>query len=177
MMRTAFFGAALMLGLQSLVTAQQNHNVCEETGVARSLDFWLGEWKVYDQQNNLTGHNRIEKELSGCAVFEHWTGLDGPGGKSLFYFDAANQSWHQVWVTPFTDQPGGLKRKDMIEEFGNGGVRFEGRVLLPNGDSYLDRTTLTPNKDGKVRQVIEFSQDEGENWEVSFDATYVPKRE
>jgi hypothetical protein len=37
----------------------------------------------------------------------------------------------------------------------------------------LDRTTLTPLADGRVRQVIERSSDGGTTWTTGFDAMYV----
>jgi len=46
---------------------------------------------------------------------------------------------------------------------------------LPDVRSFLDRTTLTPMEEGKVRQVIETSRDEGERWRTGFDAVYVPR--
>jgi hypothetical protein len=36
----------------------------------------------------------------------------------------------------------------------------------------LDRTTLTPLSDGRVRQVIEISRDHGTTWQTGFDAYY-----
>jgi hypothetical protein len=41
----------------------------------------------------------------------------------------------------------------------------------------LDRTTLTPLGNGRVRQVIETSRDGGKTWRVGFDAVYVPQAE
>jgi hypothetical protein len=39
----------------------------------------------------------------------------------------------------------------------------------------LDRTTLTRESDGRVRQMIEISRDEGIAWEAVFNGTYVRK--
>ena len=55
----------------------------------------------------------------------------------------------------------------------NGGVRFQGEIPLEDNRSYLDRTTLTPLPDGRVRQVIEWSTDGGETWNIAFDAYYI----
>ena len=71
--------------------------------------------------------------------------------------------------------PGGLKEKELIESLPGGAIRFQGTIPLPDGRSYLDRTTLTPERDGRVRQVIEISVDGGATWEVRFDAMYVPR--
>jgi len=55
-------------------------------------------------------------------------------------------------------------------------VRFQGRIVLPDGSSYLDRTTLTKIPNGAVRQVLEISRDDGETWNVGFDASYKRRR-
>lgn len=70
--------------------------------------------------------------------------------------------------------PGGVKEKVLIETFDDGGIRFQGEIPLPDGRKYLDRTTLTPLTEGRVRQHIEISKD-GKSWESGFDAIYVPK--
>jgi hypothetical protein len=36
----------------------------------------------------------------------------------------------------------------------------------------LDRTTLTPLPDDRVRQLIEISRDRGVTWQTNFDAYY-----
>lgn len=53
-------------------------------------------------------------------------------------------------------------------------AHFQGEITLPSGNTCLDRTTLTPLEEGKVRQVIEVSRDGGQNWRVTFDAVYIP---
>ena len=160
----------ILIGLASPLPAQQP---CERDHAFNKLDFWLGEWDVFvgDQR---VGTNRIEKILSGCAVMEHWTAASGGHGKSLFYYAPVTGEWTQVWVTEDTTRPGGLKVKRLVLQFDDG-LRFQGEVPLPNGGSYLDRTTLTPLEAGRVRQHIEISTDAGGTWETTFDAVYVPK--
>lgn len=51
-------------------------------------------------------------------------------------------------------------------------VRFQGELPREDGSLVLDRTTLSPLPDGRVRQVIETSTDGGRTWEVGFDAYY-----
>lgn len=134
------------------------------------LDFWLGEWDVYVDEE-LVGTNRIEKVLGGCAVFEHWRGRGGGEGKSVFFIDG-NGVWQQVWVTEWATRTGGVKEKTMQAMPSAKAVRFQGEISTPGGKKYLDRTTLTPLGDGSVRQHIEVSEDNGQNWQSSFDAVY-----
>lgn len=146
---------------------------CGDLAAYHRLDFWVGSWEVRVGDRKV-GDNRIERILDGCALMEHWTSAAGGEGKSLFYHVPATGAWKQVWVTARATRPGGLKEKTLVADYGGPGVRFQGRVALPDGRSVLDRTTLTPLDGGRVRQVIETSSDEGETWQVGFDAVYVP---
>jgi hypothetical protein len=52
----------------------------------------------------------------------------------------ARKQWKQVWVT----DAGPIKEKQLVEEFIDGGVRFQGEIPHPDGSLLLDPTTLTP---------------------------------
>jgi hypothetical protein len=147
---------------------------CNDDPGFHEMDFWLGEWTV-KFGNRVVGTNRIEKILKGCALVEHWTAEDGSEGKSLFYYDATTGIWKQVWVTESAYAPGGLKEKTLVERMNGGGLRFQGEITRTGGEAYLDRTTLTPNPDGTVRQWIQISTDNGEMWTTVFDAIYERK--
>jgi hypothetical protein len=134
------------------------------------LDFWMGEWDVYLATGAKDGNNRIEKLLGGFALQENWSELDGHEGKSWFYFYRPEKRWKQVWVT----DTGFVKEKQQVESPA-GSVRFRGEIPLKNGRKLLDRTTLTPLPDGRVRQVIEQSSDDGVTWQTGYDAYYVRK--
>jgi hypothetical protein len=155
------------------VQAQSAQGGCSGDARFALLDFWVGEWDVYVGEQ-LVGTNRVEKVLSGCAVIEHWRDSSGGEGKSLFWYDRADGAWKQVWVTEQPLAPGGVKEKRHVETLDSGAVRFQGTIRLPEGGSYLDRTTLTPLEGGRVRQVIEVDRD-GTGWAVGFDAVYVPR--
>lgn len=131
------------------------------------LDFWLGEWRVF-AAGKLDGTDRIEKALDGAVVMEHWRDVGGHEGKSWFYFYRPEQRWKQVWVT----DTGGVKEKVCVAVFPGGGTRFRGTIPLRDGRTLLDQTSLTPRRDGTVRQVIEQSLDEGRTWTTTFDAIY-----
>lgn len=144
---------------------------CADDPTFHTLDFWVGQWDVFVGEQQV-GTNRIEKVLSGCALIENWRDAGGGEGKSLFYYNPETRTWKQVWVTENPRTPGGVKEKHHIATLEGGAMRFQGTIRLPDGGSYLDRTTLTPLEDGRVRQVIEVNRD-GQNWEVGFDAVYV----
>lgn len=157
-----------------IFSSHRSVSPCDEDPGFAKLDFWLGEWDVF-VGDELAGTNRIAKVLAGCAIEEHWTGAGGSRGQSLFYYLPATKQWKQVWVTENALRPGGVKEKSLVAELEDGGIRFQGEITLPSGESYLDRTTLTPLPDGSVRQHIEVSEDNGATWQSTFDAVYRKK--
>jgi hypothetical protein len=144
---------------------------CQKNPDYQLLNFWIGNWDVQDPGGQKVGSNKIEKILGGCVVLENWAEMDGHEGKSFFYFDIPTKKWKQVWV----EDSGGMKEKTFVQKFHDGGVRFQGNVQIRDGSMILDRTTLTPKDQNHVRQVIEISRDEGQNWKTVFDAIYVRK--
>jgi hypothetical protein len=157
----------------STVVAQQAATIkpCDEVEGFNRLDFWLGEWRV-EYDGDVVGSNRIVKVQNGCAIEEHWTDAQGGTGQSLFYYLPAVDEWHQVWVTPAATATGGVKEKELIEYLDDGGVRFQGTMTLPDGKTYLDRTTLIPLPDGTVSQHIQHSTDDGVTWNEGWRAIY-----
>jgi hypothetical protein len=167
--------AAFVLGLPPARSGQTPASIqpCEKNPAYHKLDFWVGRWDVFSNQDgSKDGSNVIEKILGGCAIIENWHDVTGNEGKSLFYYQAATRQWKQVWVTDM----GPMKEKHLLEEYKGEGVRFQGEIPHLDGGSHLDRTTLTPLSGNRVRQVIEISRDQGKSWEVTYDAEYRPMR-
>lgn len=146
---------------------------CQNHAAFKKLDFWVGDWAVVsnDPKREASGTNKIEKTLDGCAIIENWRDVTGHEGKSFFALNIVTGKWKQLWVQDDT----GYKEKDLIEELPDGGVRFQGKLAAPGGRVIYDRTTLTPMKDGSVRQHIEQSLN-GKVWQTTFDALYVPAK-
>jgi hypothetical protein len=173
--RGQFAAAGVALLALSTVTASasaQATPACADDPAYATLDFWVGHWTVWmgDQQ---VGTNTIVKVLADCAVEEHWADARGSRGQSLFYYLPSEDEWRQVWVTENAAVPGGVKEKRQVQA-PEGSVRFQGTITRPDGATYLDRTTLTPDASGNVRQHIEISTDGGESWRTTFDAEYRP---
>ncbi len=164
---------ALLFLLPAALPAQQPGPCAGDSSYA-TLDFWVGEWNVF-AGDQLVGTNRISKVLRGCAVSEEWHDASGNEGRSLFYVDPTGGQWKQVWVTDDARRVGGTKEKHLIARLSGGGVRFQGELRLPDGRVLLDRTTLTPEGAGVVRQLIEVSSDGGTTWRATFDARYRPR--
>lgn len=162
----------MSLIIAALVMAIAAEPPCRAAPQGKALDFWLGEWIVTSQDGAaLYGENSITLAADGCAVFEHWRGATGGEGHSLFAFDARAGEWAQTWVTSDTSKASGLKRKRLVRSAAEIAV-FQGEVVSDAGATYLDRTTLSPLHDGRVRQVIEVSIDGGATWRAVFDGYY-----
>ena len=89
-----------------------------------------------------------------------------------------DRNWERIFdgAQSTVDWPSARYWSDLIEHYPDGGTRFQGVVHLKNGSTVLDRTTLTPLPDGRVRQVIEQSPDNGKNW-GSWEGIYVKQRD
>lgn len=159
------------LAADATVAKTDEAPACRDDPAFAQLDFWVGDWEVFvgDQK---VGDDRVEKVQDGCAITEQWRAANGGTGQSLFYVEPESRRWHQVWVTGRALAPGGVKEKRLVERTDGGGLRFQGEVRDAAGNAWLDRTTLTPLPDGRVRQHIEISTDDGMNWRTTFDAVY-----
>jgi hypothetical protein len=147
---------------------------CAADSAFGALDFWLGAWDVFVQGRRV-GEDEVVKVLDGCAVTEDWMDASRRRGHSLFFVEPVGRVWKQVWVTDRALGRGGFKEKTLIAHPPDG-VRFQGEIVLEEGGSYLDRTTLTRVAADTVHQVIEVSTDGGRTWRATFDAQYVRRR-
>jgi len=152
---------------QVLLRADRNARPCQYDEEYGQLDFWLGEWNVYNRQDQKVGLNVIEKELEGCLIREKWTSRNGYQGSSINYYDPSSGKWIQHWV----DEAGGVIRyagelKDSI-------MYFEGESISAENERELSRMTLTPVSHDIVEQLIEHSRDDGETWYVWFYGIYM----
>jgi hypothetical protein len=162
--------ASLLLGQAVAAQAAPPTQTCDGPQF-RALDFWVGDWDVYPNgRDNLVAHSKIEKLYSGCAIRENWMPLRGSQGGSLSGFDPATGRWHQTWIG---SAPGVIAFE---------GGPAEGQMVLtgrwpgsgPNGEDGLTRMTYSQVDGGAVRQLGEFSADDGETWQPSFDFIYRP---
>lgn len=144
---------------------------CSDDPYYSKLDFWIGNWHVYDDSGKLVGTNQIQKVLNGCAIEEHWTDTEGGKGKSLFYVESKDSIWHQIWVTEQAKAIGGQKHKVLVAEGDDGSITFQGHYFYQD-KRIEDRTILTPKPDGSVEQLIERSVDGEQTWKTGFLGIY-----
>lgn len=132
----------------------------------RQMDFWVGQWEVIGPEGKKAGVNTIETALKGRAIIERWTSAGGNSGTSINYFDAARKQWVQVWIDDSGDA------LQTLGAFENGAMRTAGETSMHDGKRGKMRSTLTPNADGTITQLIEESADDGKTWTVAFKGTY-----
>ena len=97
---------------------------------------------------------------------EHWTSASGGTGTSYNYFDTHEQQWNQLWV----DAQG--NHAHFAGVYRDEAMRFEGRWVKYDGTPSLMTITFTPQGNGRVRQYIEQSTDDGKSYVVWFDGYY-----
>lgn len=137
------------------------------TAIYRGLDFWVGEWAIYDEDRVRVGTNRVAKTPDGCAFVETWTGALGDGGRSLNYYNDRTGRWRQVWI----GDTGGVVEQD--GEVVAGELRLQGEMVKLDGTRVPNRQILAMTGSGRLRQRAEVSPDGGRTWIPQFEFTYV----
>ena len=139
---------------------------CESSAPHRQFDFWLGDWAVHDAEGILQGTNSIRKIQNGCAVEEQWKSVRGGTGQSVNYYHPDGKQWHQLWHdagASIIDIAGGLDGDSMV---------LTGTIYYLNRQStHAFRGRWTPLADGRVRQLFQQQDSEGE-WQTWFDGYY-----
>lgn len=133
----------------------------------RQLDFWVGEWRVFQKSDGLEiASSSITRIANGCGINEHYSSPKAPGGpyEGLSYsaFNARDGKWHQFYVdsngnaTWFTGQMEGA----------------ELALYAPGRNGAQQRMSYTANTDGSVEQVGVVSTDGGKTWQPGYDYVY-----
>ncbi len=138
----------------------------------RTLDFWVGDWKVYHRKSGeLAGYDRVGRILKGCAIQQNWVSLDDHfsspavpfrmNGKSLTAFNG--KQWTQFWV----DNQAGSQ---IIE----GG--FKDNILTLKSPTpvmgHIYKLTWEKQKDGTVYHIAQRRKIEESVWKILFDFIY-----
>jgi hypothetical protein len=135
----------------------------------RALDFWVGDWTVFDTRSNKpVAASRIESVLGGCAIKESYSQTVGPNGQPFSYqgtsytaLNGPDGQWKQFYV----DSSGAAASYV-------GGPQGAAMVLTASGGGAINRMSYTPLADGSVRQAGEVSTDGGATWTTGYDFTY-----
>ncbi len=131
------------------------------------FDFWVGEWQVTDTSGTFLGTNHIQRLLDRCLLQENWISGGQNRGKSINYYDPADEKWHQTWIDnqgTILHLAGGLQDKAMVLESdwqsGSKVSRFKHRI------------TWTPQPNGQVIQTWDMLDAGGQVLQTLFRGTY-----
>lgn len=174
--RIRFASAALVFIFSLVGTAcaedapQIAQTFCEENAGFDEWDFWVGEWKVYsnNEERQLLGSNSITKHYANCLIKETWADVAGNGGFSVNYFNPVRSQWRQVWVSNgySIDYTGGLNEQ--------GEMVLEGEIdNYQAGSSQRFRGIWIPEENGDVIQRFEAHDAESGTWKQWFEGRYV----
>lgn len=142
---------------------------CKDSPGFSDWDFWVGEWKVYsnDEARTFYGQNSITRHYENCLIKETWESAGG-GGFSVNFYNPVKGEWRQVWVANgySIDYTGGLDDQ--------GRMVLEGEIY-----NYAQNTAApfkgswTPEDNGDVIQHFEVFNAATGQWDVWFEGRYV----
>lgn len=139
---------------------------CEHDPDHRQLDFWLGDWVVYNQYGAVYASDTITKDLRGCALIENFHIANSFHGYSSNFYDPQIKKWRMEWV----DQTGTVV---LMSGYWNGtSMKYQGEMAASTGKITGTRMTMTPKSDGSIHQLTEQSTDNGTTWTTAFDLTF-----
>lgn len=137
----------------------------------RALDFWVGDWDVYDQYGHRIGSDRIEASHQGCMVQENWSGLHNGGeGYSASFYDPNTQTWRQNWV----GDNGQVSM--MIGEVRSDGIHFLSESVNAKGEPVTNSMILSSSENGPV-QTFRTSSDGGKTWTTTGRNSFRAKKQ
>jgi hypothetical protein len=135
---------------------------CKDRPEFRQLDFWLGDWEVFNKDQKLSD-TRVEHILNGCALAETWQPVEaGHAGRGLSTYDPLTQKWEYFWVADnayMSHWTGVLIGNEM---------RFDAEQIK-DGVTKLRHWSLIRMPNGSVRELSVGSSDGGKTWVTEYD--------
>ena len=136
--------AALPGGPAGAALEQSTAPATCDTPQHHRLDFWLGDWQVFDAATQqLVAVDRVEKSYAGCVVTEYLDFLTDmyrrPGVKARLAGVAVNRFDGESWLQMWADNQWGA-------------------ILLrgaPNADGNMEFVTVVPSRHRDVKLVYE----------------------
>ncbi|NNC70832.1 MAG: hypothetical protein HKN90_08440, partial [Flavobacteriaceae bacterium] len=131
------------------------------TEAHNEFDFWLGEWTVYNTQEQVVGTNKISKvkAYSNCVIREEWTSKGSNKGTSYNYYNLGDNTWNQVWIdnsgfslTLKGNRIGNqmILKSDLLD--GKNGKYYNQITWQLNEDETVTQTWIIFNKEEKLIQ-------------------------
>jgi len=148
---------------------------CSGVRHSHDFDFWIGEWDVYKTgTQQLAGHSSVQSMAGDCAILENWTSTQVHTGKSFNFYDESTGLWEQDWI----GASGARDRQryyngvyeDGVMHFTYETTDAQGKKVTGNFKFYnIDKNT--------VRQYQDVNNDDGKTVTVSYDFTYIRKKQ
>lgn len=135
----------------------------------QQFDFWIGSWEVVDTNGQALGVNNITKEEGGCVLAEQWTGASGGTGRSVNYFQVADSSWNQLWISAngFI-----LELKGHWHEDQGAMILRSEQQMNRQGNRFYNQISWTPQPDGSVIQRWDLLDPENQILQTLFYGIY-----
>jgi hypothetical protein len=133
-----------LLGCPALALEETTALATCDTPQHHQLDFWLGDWQVFDgATRQLVAYDRVEKNYEGCVVEEYLTFLTDmyrrPGVKARLAGIAVNRFDGESWLQMWADNQWGA-------------IFLRG---APNADGNMEFVTVIPSRHRDVKLVYE----------------------
>jgi hypothetical protein len=165
----------LTIQLLTYSNSQSQQLPCSDS-VFRSLDFWVGEWDVYDKKGDKAGDSKVTVILDSCVILEEWSTLKPQKnfyykGKSFNLYNGASHQWQETWV----DNTGGATEY-LRGTASAGKVVFFADHVMGGKKEFMRRLSFIRINSNEVRQFAERSDDTGATWTVEYDLKYLRKK-
>ena len=149
----------------STALSAQTCSCCDT--VHRQFDFWVGDWKVTNTKGERIGENQITKQEDGCIIAEHWQGGKGGTGRSMNYYNKADSTWNQLWISNSANI---LKLKG---KFHKDRMVLKSKLTTDkNGGKFYNQISWIKNEDGTVSQLWEIYNENSKVLDTLFLGIY-----
>ena len=141
-------------------------NPCLNASGFNQLDFWVGNWIVYNTSNTAIGMDTVRSVLDDCVIEEKWVRNDGTRGKSFNTYNPATKLWQKAWM----DNRGNSYY--FMGKYEKNQIVFQGKGRHKEKQAIFQLTYFNRLADNSVRKVWQVSTDNGKSWTTMEDHTY-----
>jgi hypothetical protein len=158
-----------IIGAAALAETAHSPDTCKTDANFRAQDFTVGNWDVY-RANTKTAEVKMELILNNCAIRQTWT---VPAGKTtgnvngLFSYSPIQKGWLYAFTTDYANN-----NYFIGQLVSPGQMRYETKVMLPDGNVRLRRWTLSLQGDGSVIEKSVGSTDDGKTWSDEYELVW-----
>ena len=161
--------SAAALAISTNASAQASSTAAKPCGAPeyRQLDFWVGEWRVFQASDNSpVGSSKIEIVMEQCGIKESFdapqAGAADYVGTSYSSYDRKDGKWHQMYI----DNSGS------VGLYSGGPESNDMTFTCPAKAGATQKMIYRRQADGSVRQIGTLSTDGGKTWQAGYDYVY-----